>query len=59
MADVLLVLLAFFVVLFVIVLPPGGDEIPQYYDESGEVLSGSVAEKKFLEVDDGDRKSVV
>ncbi len=53
MADVLLVLLAFFVVLFVIVLPPGGDEIPQYYDESGEVLSGSVAEKKFLEVDDG------
>lgn len=53
MGHVLLILLAFLAALIVIVLPPGKGEVSPFYDESGRVIPDSVAEKRFLEVDDG------
>ncbi len=49
--TVLAIILFLVGVLILVILPPGGGKIPQYLDESGNVLDGSVSEKAYLEVD--------
>lgn len=37
--------------LIMIVFPPGNGKLPQFYDENGEMLPDSIAEKCYLELD--------
>ena len=39
--------------LILIIFPPSKGKIPQFYDENGEVIENSLAEKCYLEVEDG------
>ena len=42
-----------------IVFPPSKGKIPQFYDENGEVIENSIAEKCCLEVEDGNLGMII
>ena len=44
---------AVLLLLILILFPPSKGEIPQFYDENGEVIKNSISEKCYLEVGDG------
>ena len=45
--------------LILIVFPPSKGKIPQFYDENGEVIENSIAEKSYLEVEDGNLGMII
>ena len=45
--------------LILIVFPPSKGKIPQFYDENGEVIENSIAEKCYLEVEDGNLGMII
>lgn len=47
------IFVAVLLLLILIVFPPSKGKIPQFYDENGEVIENSLAEKCYLEVEDG------
>jgi pimeloyl-ACP methyl ester carboxylesterase len=49
--TILAIILFIIVALIIIILPPSKGKIPQYLDDNGNVLAGSVSEKAYLDVD--------
>ena len=53
------VFVAVLLLLILIVFPPSKGKLPQFYDENGEVMENSIAEKCYLEVEDGNLGMII
>lgn len=53
------IVVAVLLLIILIVFPPSKGEIPQYYDENGEIVENSIAEKCYLEVGDGNLGMII
>ena len=59
MIVIISALVAVLLLVGLIIFPPSKGDIPQFYNEHGEIAEGSIAEKYFLEVDGVDLGMIV